>query len=377
MIISINKVIVFLFLFLFQFNALVFSSNKAAIFTINRSSIEYNDHMPMLEDLIVSNLTGNFFEIISRDNALKSLNELEGKISQKSNSDYLSAIENLQNKSSVLRLSQNLNVEYIIIIGFQGLEEDILRVDSYGSNFTNHTFTGNFTYQILSSNTGASLFGGNVWFKFYELESSKLYQQTEFGKNYSTSITKDIFNDAAIQISKLIYEDINNADISSMEIDEDLVEVFINTYLEDFAYPKVRINNDGEVIIQKDKDPIELIDMVIEIDGVLVGSTSQDIGSYRIKPGIHNLSIYSENVMPFERIINVSSGATFNIGMKLNESAVEMLQDKIDIFDTLLRNTTLTKAQIILMESEAEMLRNSGYKIDIKIDTDEGLKIYD
>ena len=92
-----------------------------------------------------------------------------------------------------------------------------------------------------------------------------------------------------------------------------------------------------------------------------------------------------DDLVPYERTINIVDGMKMNIALDLNAAGLNRWREKTAVYNQLLQLTKLNDAQVDVLRGQAQMLRQSGYKIDIKsdaeyksdikVDTDEGIDV--
>ena len=78
--------------------------------------------------------------------------------------------------------------------------------------------------------------------------------------------------------------------------------------------------------------------------------------------------------------MNVVEGQKLKVALQLSEAGYQRWKDNTAFLQALENGRKLTDAEVKVLEGKAQMLRQSGYKVDvkedIKVDTKEGVKVY-
>ena len=364
-----------LFLGFILLSSVALGEKSVAIFTTNRAEAEYNEYIPILEDYVIANLSDSGFEIISRDIALGTARNLMKKTVKDEILDFFKKDEAedvnrlLEDKSSILRLSQNLGANYILYITFAGIDLEVKNVRAYGVEYQNSEYRVNCTYRVLDGNTGGSLISGMV-------EPTKVTQTTSNSSTtYPTGVVRELLSLASSEMSNKLNSDLEKKSLKTVELDKRTVTFSISASIQNLSFPQVVISDEGKVSISEKKSPVDPTSVSVSIDGLVIGSAGSDKTTFQISPGIHTLSLSSENTITVERMINVYDGMVLDVPLRFTDEALKKWEDKIKLFDDLSRKAQLTQAEVSIMLGEAEQLKNSGYKVDIKVDTDEGIDI--
>jgi hypothetical protein len=107
----------------------------------------------------------------------------------------------------------------------------------------------------------------------------------------------------------------------------------------------------------------------VEINGITVGSAPSQL---EVPPGLNKLRLTREGFKPFERTVNFYDGQTLTVALQMSDAGYARWKDVVAAYTGLENNRKLTDAEVEVLQGYAQMLRQSG----IKVDTDEGLKFY-
>jgi flagellar basal body-associated protein FliL len=161
----------------------------AAIFTANHADKVLDDKLPSLEDYISSRITDKGFSAISREVATAAASSLL-KDSPQTEIDKA-----LNNNASVLRLSQMLGANYIILATISSYGTEKQTVEAYDIKKVSVVTTLRVSYKILDGIQGGTL-GGDT----FKVSSTKVF--TENSRIESTDIINDLLDEAAVKIAE-------------------------------------------------------------------------------------------------------------------------------------------------------------------------------
>jgi len=379
---------------------------KAAIFVENRSGKALNDKVIVLEDLLTSRITEKGFSVLSREvliNAINTYNDEESKAAGKpatnqklSNDNSMAtqimsqfvgtilvndfsantaegakavdssteppgakADQRLSNNTSILRLAQMMGADYIITASITsfGTEKRIFK--GYGTRTINLVHYLRVSYKILEAVQGGSLVAdtGKV---------SKVIRSTENSEIESSDIINELLDDA----SAMVAESLGKKHIIQPPPKPNLVEITVACGIQDLAQlpvtvPDVRLTEDRRVAIEKNNLEVQILDATVELNGVVVGSAP---GAFKASPGLGKIRISREGFRDWERTINVVEGLKLKVVLQMSEAGYARWKDNTAFLYRLKKDEKLTDAEVKVLEGEAQLLRQSGFKVDVKGD---------
>ncbi len=339
------------------------SPKRAAIFVANRSGAVLNDQLPIFEDMMIAQVTDLGFEVISREVVLSAVGDLEKKASV----NKLDAL--LSEQTSALRLSQNLGADYLFFVTLVSLDEEQRSVNAYGVTYDNHMYTLRASYRILDGNTGASLTAGMV-------EPTRMIQQTKQSQTRTTGLVRELLAKASREMASTLGEKNSKGAIRTVDVAKEQVEFQIGISLSDVNFPQAEIDKEGRVTIVANKSTVEPLAVTVELDGFAIGTTGRGgLNNFKAAPGLHRIRLVRDDLVSYERSINVHEGMQLNIAMQMNEEGMRRWRENTKIFTDLMQQTKLNDAEVEKVRGEAQMLRQAGFKVDIKVDTDEAMTI--
>ncbi len=368
---------------------------KVAIIIANRVSEDLNRQIPVFEDCLTALLTDKGFGIISRDVVISAIGDLESGLTQHESDslleDMISFFGDVRNsmdrnkldavlddQTSALRLAQNSGADYILFASIMDFSQEKREVSAYNVNFTNNVYTLQASYRILSGITGESLTAGIA-------EAERKIQSNKHSKLSLTNLEGELLTEVAVKLSEDLALKESNNRIRTVKVDDAKVDVGIVITLSNITFPEVIINEDGTGSVIDRISDVQALGVTVELDGFVIGTTSNSgVSNFRVTPGLHRMRLLRDDLVTWERMINVQDGMELNVEMNLTKAAALSWLAKIKIYDSLKTNATLNAAEVELLRSEGQMLRQSGFKVDLKdvaeknitVDTDEAVQIH-
>jgi hypothetical protein len=337
-----------------------FAVQKVAIVVANRADAQLNSQTSVFEDLLVAEVTGLGFDIISRDMVLSAVGDLLSTPEQ----NELDAT--LSDQTSALRLSQSLGADYLLVGTILGLDTETRSSTAYGVSVQNNTHTLHTTYRVLNGSTGGSLAAGNI-------SPSRAIQQSANSQISTPGLVRQLLVRASKEISAKLKVQKDAGAIRTVEVDKSLVEFNVAVSINGIQFPEIVRTDDGQQRITSNNSTVQATAVSVEVDGITVGTTGG--GKLQATPGLHRVTITRDDLVPFERMVNIQDGMNLQIAMELNESGRKRWMENTILLDDLKKEALLTDAEAEKVRGMAAALRQSGYKVDIKVDTDEGIDI--
>lgn len=337
-----------------------FASQKVAIVVANRADAQLNSQTSVFEDLLVAEVTGLGFDIISRDMVLSAVGDLLSTPQQ----NELDAA--LSDQTSALRLSQSLGADYLLVGTILGLDTETRDSSAYGVTVQNNIHTLQTTYRVLDGSTGGSLAAGAI-------SPSRAIQQSANSKISTPGLVRQLLARASQEIAAKLKVQKDAGAIRVVEVDKALVGFSVAVSINGIEFPEIVRTDDGQQRITSNNTTVQATAVSVEVDGITVGTTGG--GKLQATPGLHRVRISRDDLVPFERMVNIQNGMDLQIAMELNESGRKRWMENTILLDDLKKEALLTDAEAEKVRGMAQALRQSGYKIDIKVDTDEGIEI--
>lgn len=333
---------------------------KVAIFVKNRAGAALDEKVAALEDLVVGRITDMGFSVISREDAINAVSSfadagpnagdpaLEGA--------DLDAI--LSNSTSALRLGQNLNADYLFMVSITSFGQNKRAFKGYGVETVNLESVLRVSYKLTDLIEGGSLSAGVV--------KANTMQRFDENAGSDLEVVNDLLDAASVKLADQLQAKLKADAIREGPAGErQYASVTVNCTAQDLNIPDIVKLPDGEYTITENPLRLQIQGATIEVNGVAVGTTP---GPVDVPKGLNKLRITREDYEPWERTVSFRDGQQLNIALVMTERGRQKWLENAAIFDTLKRANKITDADIEVLRGYAQMLRQSGYKVDVKSD---------
>jgi curli biogenesis system outer membrane secretion channel CsgG len=341
----------------------------AAIFVRNREKRIDDDKLAAFEDYIVGELDGACFTTMSREDtvnavaafAKKGSNAGTGAIDPVKDLDKI-----LSDNNSALSLAQSMGADYVLVASITAVTVDRRRMNDPARGVLSdvESYRLDATYRILGRAEGRVISSGVASANDAVRQSPELTVERD--------VVVDLIRTSAGKMAAAMKKRCEKAALPAPEV---IVRfpLEINAIASDFTVPEIVKDDHGMWTVSAGSYKIEPTDFVVEIDGIVVGSTPAQISAAK---GLRKLKVSRPDYEPFSSTVNVQPGAgPIKIPMKLTKEGLARVLEMATFFQDLKQGQQLTDAQVKVLEGHAEFLRNSKYSIDqksdIKVDTNE------
>ena len=332
------------------------SSNapRAVIYVVNRLGDDFISHIPVFEDLLVSQVTGLGFRIISVGDTVSSLASLQDP----ENPDALDEL--LASSTSASRLAQSVGADVLIVASltsFGSNQQHLVRED-LDINRIVMDYELIATYKFVDPQYGDAFSSGSV-------NASQRVQQSETLRE-QRAVIQPLLAAAAQKIAAKIELSGGVAELEKLATPSDEVATFyLSCSLQDMTVPEVTVGDDGGLILTGNRYKMEALAVTVELDGMVIGSAP---GEFSAVPGIHRLRLSREGFETWERMINVRDGQTLKVALIMSESGRQKWFEMAEFFAGLKQQERMSQADEEVVRGFAELMRNSGIKVDVSVD---------
>jgi hypothetical protein len=318
-----------------------------AIFTTNRAGEAGASQLGALEDYVTGRVTDLNVHVISGETAMNA-------VAAMAPGGTMNAVDaQLADSTSAVRLAQTLGATHLLQVSISGFDATSNTIDAYGVKTVNEEDTARVTYKILDGNSGASLAADTV-------KVTKSVQQTAGNRLERSAILNGLLADAADKVAASLKRQLDRGRITTSAAPGN-VSVAFTTELADVYIPDVRLSPENTVAISDSKYKVSALAATIEIDGIAVGTAP---GKLDVKGGLHKLRVVREGFKPWERTVNFTNGQKLNVALEMSEAGYARWQDATKFMHDLKNGAKLTDAQVKVLEGQAKMFENSGFKVN-------------
>jgi len=337
---------------------------KLAFFVNNRTRDKLNDFVLGFEDKLIAEISGGKFTPISVDDAVQALNQFAPQSGGLTDRNALGTLADrvLADQTSALRLAQNMGADCLLVVGVTTFTAAPRKLSSAGIRGTLLNYTIGLSYRICEGVTGSSLDGASFMVR-------KATRHRDAAPDVDPAIVEEMMNEAAQKVSEKLAA---NADRIKRQPKPGMVEILISPAPRDLQGNEVSLLDlsitEDNMIVKGDASIPVQVAATIEIDGMAVGTSPARL---RVAPGMHKLRLSRAGFDDLNLTINATEGLTLTPAMTMSKEGFARWKEIRDFLLQLDVKKALTDARCEVMRGYAQMLRQSGYKIDIKIDSKE------
>jgi hypothetical protein len=365
-------------------------ARKTAVFIQNSAGDELNARLPAFESRIVARAAGKDLSFISRADVLQALKQypVDRAGAPDRNALGTAADRLLSDNSSAIRLAQNMGADALLVATVDSFASQTrtFKDPSLDLAVKNTTYNLRTSYKLLDGNTGGTLAGESF-------TSSQVVRQTETVQTDPGDVLNGLLDDAAGRIARSL----QGRELPPLERRGGSVTISIAAVPKDvqgkeIGLPDLRVGDDGK-LWNAGLVPVTVV-ATLEIDGVAAGSTPATL---KVAPGLHKLRATRPGMETVELTINAAEGLALNLPMAMTAEGYARWREQVDyvwklqqeatltaqaidkdrkLTDAALeRQRALTPGELEVLKGRAEMLRNSGYRIDYRVNTKEAPKV--
>ena len=235
---------------------------------------------------------------------------------------------------SVTRVAQMLNADYILTASIIGASQMNRFAGDRGVNI----YTLRMATKVLDATTGGSVYGKN-W-------SNK--RPAPMGNGDDPMGHYDDLIDMWVQDTGADLADARQRWRAPTADSGVLASFTVKTTLDDIFTP-LATTVDATKPVQ---DELRVVagGISVAIDGAVVGSSG---GTFRARPGLHQMTVSRQWMVPWTQTVNISEGAVFNVALELSDEGFRHY-----------RNKEALRAELALAYAEAAFRRGCRINFD-------------
>ncbi len=348
----------------------VLPTPKVAIFVKNRANAIYDEKVPALADLVSAYITDLGYSIIDREDAINAVASFASEGANAGDPTLpgadLDAL--LSNNTSATRLAQNLGADYILTASIVSLNHNAKHFEGYGVARTTLESVIRVSYKILDNMRGGSVTGGVVT---ATVKSPLQVQASENDMNVyaeSTGVVDELLDAASQKITEqMAMKQVKLA----KPVAPGMARWTVICGTTNLLVPTIVETPEHDFVVGEQKLPINPMNVTIELNGVVIGTAP---GTFDVPPGLSKLRLSREGYNDFEGTVNVADGQTLRIDLSMTDAEYLRWKDMTAFLEILKTNAKLTDAQEEAIRGYAQMLRQSGYRVDYRANTTEGIR---
>ncbi len=152
------------------------------------------------------------------------------------------------------------------------------------------------------------------------------------------------------------------------------IPVPVSIVADDLSFPSIIIDKDNIVRRSPENLQVKLTGFTLVVDGITVGTVSGDEPLY-LPEGLHTVSLQRNGFEPWTQKVRVNKNLKLNPVIRPDEAAITRWRGQIGFLEALKIGTKLTDVEVARVRAEAQMLSQSGFKMDVKVDEKSDTKV--
>jgi hypothetical protein len=338
---------------------------KCAIFVANRAEKVSDKKVDEMQDLLTGYATDKGFIMISREDVINSVAGLADAGANRGDPNLAGANLDklLSNNTSALRLAQNLDADYVLVVSITSFGTDTQRYrdPSAGIDLLNKKHQMRATWKLLDGTLGGSMTAG--------VATAVITDRTDPRNSVieRENVIDDLIDSAAMDMAAMLDRASRRGAIDSPALAGPGGEVTfdINCGLANLVIPEVIKNERGEFIVLAGRYTLEAMAVTVELDGVVIGTTGVPL---KAKPGLHKLRLKRAMMKDYEGTVKISQGQVLDIAMEFTPEGAREFRQMAGFVQGLKERQALTEAEVKVLEGWAQKLSQSGLRVDIRGD---------
>ncbi len=333
----------------------------AAIFVKNRSTEIAPEKVMVLEDYLSAEVDKLCFATVSREDTLNAVARFAtagaNAGTQLDSSQELDRL--LSDETSALRLAQQMGVDYIMIASITAYIKDTIDSQALGEKSSIRSAQMDVTYRVLGRAEGQVIMSDVVSAVERIRDSSTLHQTRD--------LIDLVIRRCANSVGESIAKRCNEPGLSQSGALLQPVDFRVRCTMQDMAIPGVVTDPaTGRYIVSGVQWNLLPTTASVAIDGIVMGSAPDTI---RVLPGLHKVLVAAEGFRQWERTVLVRDGMELAVALQLTDDALARWREQLRFVQGLTQQQQLTDADVDVLRSTAEFIRNSRVVLDVQNST--------
>jgi hypothetical protein len=342
---------------------------KVAIFVANRADKVPDKKVDEMADLLTGYATDKGFILINREDVINSVAGLAGAGANRGDARLKGAELDalLSNNTSLLRLGQNLEADYVLVVSITsyGTDSQRFRDAGAGIDLLSKKHQMRATWKLLDGTLGGSMTAGVATAVINDrVDPRNAVIERE-------NVIDDLIDSAAMDMAAMLDRASRRGAIDAPALAGGAggggdVEFLINCNLANMVFPEVVKDAQGQYLITETQYHLNAVKVVVELDGVAIGSTGG--APLRARPGLHKIRLRRAMLQDYEGTIKIIPNQTYQMDMEFTPQGFAEFRQMAAFVEGLKRSRALTDGEVKVLEGWAKKLSQSGIRVDIRSD---------
>jgi len=375
---------------------------KTMILVDNRAGPQYNAQVIRFESQVAASLGGTILGIISREEVIKAQKLYDAEQPTASTADSHAKLatstegmttlrkvvfnamdpvsgtattaedwKTLRN-STALNMARTIEAELLLAIAIDSISTEIRSYSGTGVKTKTKIVTLRGSYRLMDLDQGTALISA-------PLKAIRTFRESESLQIDVSDICAELLEKASDIVAKDVVAKTDSIKAQATAESTEVKIACLSKDLQgnDLTLPDIRVTEDGKIISTEKPLTIE-ITATVELDGMLVGTTPCSI---KTRPGAHKIRLVAPGFTDYTGNMSVSAemkqldftlqmtDAGFQRWKEVRQFLLNLGADKKFVEAALQRDRKLTDAQVEYIKGQAEMYRNSHFRITKLPDT--------
>jgi hypothetical protein len=221
-------------------------------------------------------------------------------------------------------------------------------------------------YRICDGGTGAALDGGNF-------SVPKSVRSTEAQPEVDPQVFEDLLDEAATRITEKLRDSAKAVVATPVPAEIEILVAASPRDLQgqELSLPDLRVDENNRLVKADAILPV-FVAATVEIDGMATGTAPVRL---RVAPGLHKVRLSRAGFEPVELTVNARDRLTLNPAMQLDAAGFARWQEVRAFLAGLDAAREMTAAEAERLRGVAQMLRQSGFRIEHKVDAKSDINV--
>jgi hypothetical protein len=316
----------------------------------------------VMEDYLVAQVGDLCFTTLSREDVINAVRQFSRQGANAGNiGDPQAEADRLfSDQASALALTRLMNADYALVVSLTALAPQLKNFEGYGVRTQVLSQTLDATYRLLDRASGSVIDSGRASATEQLRGTPNLQQQVDLIDPLLRKVATDLAGVMARRCEQKPLPEPASLAGAGFTVTCTMLDVSVPDIVMDKA--------SGRFTVTSNPLSVSPVGVQVEVDGATVGSTP---GTFRTTPGLHKLRLRAPGFRPWEGTINVTDGFDLRVAMQMDDQAFARWRETTRFLQDLKEGQQLTDAQVDLIRGMAEFLRNSQYRVDYKVDTNQ------
>lgn len=374
---------------------------RAMILVDNRAGAQYNDQVIRFESTVASQVGPDLLKIISREEAVKAQKVYEaeqptasavdteskgaaGFVPELKNAVFGSAAGKVSGTaptaedwktlrgSTAINMARAIGADLVLAVSLDSVNSETRTYTGNGIKTKNQVVTLRGSCRVLDLNNGETIVT-------IPLKTARAIRQSEGLQVEITDVTAELMETAGTMLASDLTA--KSADLRAVkpaaEIEVRILCSSVDLQGADLTFPDIRVQENGDVVTAE--KPLSIVPAAtVELNGFAVGSVPCTI---KVRPGLHKIRLVCPGYADYTGNLKVSDSTQelafpmqmtpdgFARWQQVRRFLQDIAKDKKLLEAFVRKDRKLTDAEVKQIEGQAEMYKNSYFKISRLPDT--------